>query len=87
MSAVIYEPLPTQVSPEALSALRRIAEVERRQFQTVLDEALREYIARKEKELLRPPLVFPIVTHLTDSVFAKIQIKNKGDLIALIYLY
>jgi hypothetical protein len=53
MSTVSYEPLYFQISLEGLPTLRRIAKAEGRQFQTVLDEALRDYIERKEKGLLR----------------------------------
>ncbi|MVF24746.1 hypothetical protein EVC37_24555 [Methylocaldum sp. BRCS4] len=49
MAAAIREKFSSQAAPEVLAALRRIAESEGRQFQAVLDEALREYIERKEK--------------------------------------
>ncbi|QSA95812.1 hypothetical protein [Methylococcus sp. EFPC2] len=48
MAAAVSEKFSFQASPEVLAALRRIAEVEGREFQAVLDEALREYIERKE---------------------------------------
>lgn len=48
MVAIIREKFSSQAAPEVLSALRHIAEAEGRQFQAVLDEALREYIERKE---------------------------------------
>ncbi|MBX9918110.1 MAG: hypothetical protein E6Q59_10980 [Nitrosomonas sp.] len=43
------EKFSTQAAPEILSALQKIAESEGRPIQEVLDEALREYIERKEK--------------------------------------
>jgi len=49
MTAAVREKFSSQATPEVLTALRRIAESEGRQFQAVLDEALREYIERKEK--------------------------------------
>ncbi len=49
MPASIREKFSSQAAPEVLEALRRIAESEGRPFQAVLDEALREYIERKEK--------------------------------------
>ena len=49
MSTAVREKFSSQATPEVLAALRHIAEVEGRQFQAVLDEALREYIERKEK--------------------------------------
>ena len=43
------EKFSSQATPEILSALRKIAESEGRPMQELLDEALREYIERKEK--------------------------------------
>lgn len=43
------EKFSTQAAPEVLSALQKIAESEGRPIQEILDEALREYIERKEK--------------------------------------
>ncbi|WP_292995910.1 hypothetical protein [Nitrosomonas sp.] len=43
------EEFSSQAAPEVLSALRKIAESEGRPIQEILDEALREYIERKEK--------------------------------------
>lgn len=42
MSATTREKFSSQASPEVLAALRQIAESEGRQFQVVLDEALRD---------------------------------------------
>jgi len=53
MGIAVQEKFSSQASPEVLSALRQIAESEGRQFQAVLDEALREYIERKAKEAPR----------------------------------
>ena len=55
MSTVVREKFSSQASPEVLAALRKIAETEGRQFQAVLDEALREYIAGKESGRAAPP--------------------------------
>lgn len=49
MATAVREKFSSQAAPEVLAALRQIAESEGRQFQAVLDEALREYIERKEK--------------------------------------
>lgn len=49
MTAPIREKFSSQAAPGVLRSLRAIAESEGRQFQAVLDEALREYIERKEK--------------------------------------
>lgn len=43
------EKFSSQASPEVLAAMREIAANEGRQFQAVLDEAMREYIERHEK--------------------------------------
>ena len=50
MTEVVREKFSCQAAPEVLAALRQIAESEGRQFQTVLDEALRDYIERHQKE-------------------------------------
>ena len=46
----IREKFSSQAAPEVLAALRLIAEAQGRQFQAVLDDALRDYIARQQKE-------------------------------------
>lgn len=48
MSTIAREKFSSQATPEVLAALRKIAETEGRQFQAVLDEALREYIDRHQ---------------------------------------
>lgn len=50
MATVNREKFSSQATPEVLAALRQIAESQGRQFQAVLDEALREYIDRQQKE-------------------------------------
>ena len=49
MATVAREKFSSQASPDVLMALREIAEVQGRQFQAVLDEALRDYIDRQQK--------------------------------------
>ncbi len=53
MPSTIYEKFSTQAAPEVLNALQKIAESEGRSMQAVFDEALQEYIERKEKGLPR----------------------------------
>ncbi len=53
VTTVVREKFSSQVAPEVLAALRQIAESQGRHFQAVLDEALRDYIDRQQKE--RPP--------------------------------
>ena len=43
------ENFSSQAASEVLTALQKIAESEGRPIQEILDEALREYIERKEK--------------------------------------
>ncbi len=50
MSTTIRQKFSSQAAPEVLAALREIAEQQGRQFQAVLDEALRDYIERQQKE-------------------------------------
>jgi len=50
MSKANLEKFSSQASPEVLNELRMIAELEGRQFQSVLDEAFREYIERHNKQ-------------------------------------
>ena len=44
------EKFSSQAAPDVLAALRHIAETQGRQFQAVLDDALRDYIDRQQKE-------------------------------------
>ena len=50
MSSTAREKFSSQAAPEVLAALRQIAETQGRQFQAVLDEAMRDYIDRQQKE-------------------------------------
>jgi len=50
MTSAAREKFSSQAAPEVLAALRRIAESQGRQFQAVLDDALRDYIDRQQKE-------------------------------------
>lgn len=57
MSTTAREKFSSQAAPEVLEALRRIAASEGRQFQAVLDEALRDYIDRRQKNRPRRHVV------------------------------
>lgn len=57
MTSAVREKFSSQAAPEVLAALREIAEREGRQFQAVLDEALRDYIDRHQKERPRRHVV------------------------------
>ncbi len=51
--AVPRQKFSSQASPELLAAVREIARKEGRQFQAVLEEAMREYIENRDREKLR----------------------------------
>ncbi len=53
MTTPVREKFSSQAAPEVLASLRQIAESQGRQFQAVLDEALRDYIDRHQKQLPR----------------------------------
>ena len=50
MASAAREKFSSQAAPDVLAALRHIAESQGRQFQAVLDDALRDYIDRHQKE-------------------------------------
>jgi hypothetical protein len=50
MSANLREKFSSQAAPEVLAELRKIADAQGRQFQAVLDDALRAYIDRFQQE-------------------------------------
>jgi predicted transcriptional regulator len=50
MRTATREKFSSQAAPEVLAALREIAQQQGRQFQAVLDDALRDYIDRKQCE-------------------------------------
>ena len=49
MATPVREKFSSQAAPEVLAALKEIAETQGRQFQAVLDDALRDYIDRQQK--------------------------------------
>ena len=54
----------SQASPEVLSSIREIARGQGRHFQAVLQEAMEEYIANRNRETPRPE----VMTHFRASV-------------------
>ena len=50
MVTAAREEFTSQAAPDVLAALRQIAEKQGRHFQAVLDDALRDYIDRQQKE-------------------------------------
>lgn len=63
-----------QIEPEILTALRQIAESRGRQFQAVLDEALRDCIDRQQKERLRRHVMASFASSLDefDSLYREL---------------
>ena len=66
MATPIREKFSSQASPEVLSALRQIAESQGRQFQAVLDEALRDYIDRQQQERPRRHVISAFAASLEE---------------------
>ena len=56
----------SQAAPEVLQALRNIAKTQGRQFQSVLDEALRDYIDRQQKDSPRRHVVDALASSLDE---------------------
>ena len=50
MTTAVREKLSPGAAPQLLAALRQIAENQGCQFQTALDEVLRDYVDRQQKE-------------------------------------
>jgi predicted transcriptional regulator len=69
-----HEEFSYQESPEVLAALRQIAENQGRQFQAVLDEALRDYIDRQQKDRPRRHVMASFASSLEefDSLYRKL---------------
>jgi uncharacterized protein (DUF4415 family) len=74
MTTPVREELSFQVAPEVLAALRQIAESQGRQFQAVLDEALRDYIDRHQKARPRRHVVASFASSLDefDSLYREL---------------
>lgn len=74
MTAVVREKFSSQAAPDVLAALRQIAESQGRQFQAVLDEALRDYIDRQQKERPRRQVIASFASSLEefDSLYREL---------------
>ena len=74
MTIAVREKFSSQAAPEVLAALRRIAESQGRQFQAVLDEALRDYIDRQQKERPRRHVMAAFASSLDefDSLYREL---------------
>jgi predicted transcriptional regulator len=50
MTVAVREKFSSQAAPDVLAALRQLAESQGRQFQAVLDEAMRDYLDRHQAD-------------------------------------
>ena len=66
MTTTAREKFSSQAAPDVLLAMRRIAESQGRQFQAVLDDALRDYIDRQQKEHPRRHVMAAFSSSLDD---------------------
>jgi len=66
MGTTVREKFSSQASPEVLAAVRQIAESQGRQFQAVLDEALRDYIDRQQTDRPRRHVIDAFAASLSD---------------------
>ena len=73
--SVPREKFSSQASPELLAAIREIAHTEGRQFQAVLEDALRQYIESRAQEKPRST----VVAHFQASVERN---RRLGELLA-----
>jgi hypothetical protein len=74
MTITVREKFSSQAAPEVLAALRQIAESQGRQFQSVLDDALRDYIDRQQKERPRRHVMASFASSLDefDSLYREL---------------
>jgi hypothetical protein len=66
MAMAVLEKFSSQAAPEVLAALRKIAELQGRLFQAVLDEALRDYLDRQQKERPRRHVIASFASSLDE---------------------
>ncbi|MGY6214242.1 hypothetical protein ACW73L_03680 [Methylolobus aquaticus] len=74
MTTAVREKFSSEAASEVLAALRRIAEGQGCQFQAVLDEALRDYDDRQQREHPRRHLMDSFTSSLDefDSVYREL---------------
>jgi hypothetical protein len=74
MTITVREKFSSQAAPDVLAALRQIAESQGRQFQAVLDDALRDYIDRQQKERPRRHVMASFASSLDefDSLYREL---------------
>ena len=74
VTTTLREKFSSQASPEVLAAVRQIAESQGRQFQAVLDEAMRDYIDRQQRERPRRHVMATFASSLEefDSLYREL---------------
>ena len=74
MTIVAREKVSSQAAPEVLAALRQLAESQGRQFQSVLDEALRDYLDRHQTDRPRRHVMASFASSLEefDSLYREL---------------
>jgi len=66
MSTLNREKFSSQASPDVLAALRDLAAVQGRQFQSVLDDAMRDYLERQTKTRTRQHVMASFASSLEE---------------------
>ena len=66
MRTVSREKFSSQASPEVLAALRQLAASEGRQFQAVLEDALRDYLERQQRDRPRQHVMSAFASSLDE---------------------
>ena len=74
MTTAVREKFSSQAAPDVLATLRQIAESQGRQFQAVLDDALRDYIDRQQKARPRRHVMASFASSLEefDSLYCEL---------------
>lgn len=66
MGVAPREKFSSQANPEVLSAMRELAELQGRQFQALLDEAMREYLDKQQTKRPRKHVLEAFATSLEE---------------------
>ena len=66
MRTVSREKFSSQASPYVLAALRKLAASEGRQFQAVLEDALRDYLERQQRDRPRQHVMSAFASSLDE---------------------
>ncbi len=72
---VAREKFSSQAAPELLTKMREVARIEGRHFQSVLEDAMREYLDSKVQPKVRPD----VMAHFYDSLERN---RRLGELLA-----